>query len=319
MSVISIETKRIPALASVTGLSENDMIVVELADGGTKKMLYRNLLTILREALIGGDSQVLMRSDIVTVMTNDGTKIPSAKLLYDLNESLAPLVREQMCINAGLNGKVQDIDVLMDYVANEEYNKFAIGDAVVDSATNVTWRIFAKRHYPRWAFDSSTADDNVAPPHIILLPDTALGQYAFNPENTNSGGYPGSKMPANMETEFNKLGSKLKSYVVPTQIFENSKGGWASTMRNMRLPTVIETFGMQGWADVYSGGVSGQLPLMKSVRHRIKSYWYWLLDPSAANTTRFCVCSNYGASSDCDASYAGGSVRPIIVLSKTKY
>lgn len=281
MSVLSVQTKKISELQATIGLVGSDMIIVELAGGGTKKMTYADFLTQIKTS--------------------------------------SPLIREQNCINNGASGIQWDLDELMALVQAGKMDEFAIGDAVVDSATNVTWRIFAKNHYPRWAFDSSIADDNVAPPHIVLLPDTALGKYAFNPENTNSGGYAGSKMPANMETEFNKLGSKLKSYVVPTQIYENNKGTWAATMRNMRLPTVIETFGMQGWADAYSGGVSDQLPLMKSVRHRIKNYWYWLLDPSAANTANFCACTDLGISHNYEASSVGGSVRPIIVLSKTKH
>ena len=40
MSVLSAQTKKITELQATTGLVGSDMIIVELADGGTKKMTY---------------------------------------------------------------------------------------------------------------------------------------------------------------------------------------------------------------------------------------------------------------------------------------
>ena len=72
-------------MQALTGIADNDSIIVELAGGGTKRMTYATLLQILTDAIVGGGSQVLTADDIVTVMTDDGTKVPSAKLLYDTN------------------------------------------------------------------------------------------------------------------------------------------------------------------------------------------------------------------------------------------
>lgn len=313
---LNIETKRISELPAITGIAKDDMIIVELAGGGTKRMTYATLLQILTDAIVGGDSQVLTADDIVQVMTNDDKLIPSAKLLYDLNAALAPMIREQRCINNGANGIKWDLDELMALVQAGKMDEFAIGDSFVDGG--VTWRIFAKNHYPKWAFDGTTDSGlaiggNVPPNHIVCLPDTSIGSYQFNTSNTNAGGYAGSLMPANMVTEYNKLSTKLKGYVKETQIYENNKSAWATAKRYMRLPTVVEMTGSQGWADQYSGGVCSQFPLAKATKHRIKGYWYWLLDPVASDPTLFCAVTSSGQSGDASAS-SSGDVRPEIVL-----
>ena len=144
--------------------------------------------------------------------------------------------------------------------------------------------------------------------------DFLATSYQFNTSNTNAGGYAASLMPANMETEFGKLGSKVKAYCKQTRIYENNKGGWAATMRNMRLPTIVEVTGNQGWANEgFSGGVCSQLPLCQNSLFRIRSTWYWCLDPSSSDTTHFCSVNDTGDSSHHFAS-TSGRVRPIIVL-----
>lgn len=116
-----------------------------------------------------------------------------------------------------------------------------------------------------------------------------------------------------METEYGKLPADIKQYVTQTRIYENNKATWAAVFRNMRIPTQCEIFGHLGWTDAFGGGSPCQLALMKNVKHRIKDYWYWCLDPSSANTTHFCYASGNGLSDDYLAS-SEGSIRPLIVL-----
>lgn len=311
MSVISVETKQLGQLAGATGLADTDLLYVELTNGGSKKMTYANFLTQIKTSLTSGEHAMLSPDDIVDVMTDDGTKVPAASLLYSLNATLSPLIREQNCINNGANGIQWDLDELMALVQAGKMNEFAIGDHFVDGG--VTWRIFAKNHYPKWAFDEKATSGNVPPNHIVCLPDTSLGSYKFNTTDTNDGGYAGSLMPGNMVTEYNKLSTKLKSYVKETQIYENNKSAWAAVKRYMRLPTVIEITGNQGWADPYSEGVCSQFPLAQATKHRIKDYQYWLLDPVASSAKTFRTMENTGTSYGTSASNFG-DVRPEIVL-----
>lgn len=297
-------------MQALTGIANDDSIIVELAGGGTKRMTYATLLKILTDAIVGGGSHVLTQNDIVSVMTDDGTKVPSAKLLYDMNELVQVAIREQRCINEGMDGIEWGLDELMALVRTGHYEKFAIGDHIVDGS--IHWRIHAKKPFPKWAFDGSLGE---APNHILLIPDEALATHRYNSSNTNTGGYAASEMPAYLENNIlPTLSAGLRAYIMETQIYENNKGAWAAVKRKMRIPTIIECTGNQGWADQYSGGICSQLPLMRANRHRIKTYWYWCLDPAASNATLFCAIGHNGLSSNDAASNSDGSVRPEIVL-----
>lgn len=310
MSVLSVQTKKIPELQATTDLVESDMIVVELADGGTRKMTYGDFITVIKASLEYPDEAVLSMADVVDVQTNDGTKIPTAKLVYDMYQADAVMRREMDCLN-GIRekGNLIDIDTLMGYVKAGEHQKYAIGDYFEDNG--VQWAVAARNWYPAWAFGDSVS----RPEHIVCMPvDFLATSYQFNTSNTNTGGYAGSLMPANMETEFGKLGSKVKAYCKQTRIYENNKGAWAAAMRSMRLPTIVEVTGNQGWANEgYSGGVCSQLPLCRNSLFRIRSIWYWCLDPSSANTANFCYV-NYGGYSGSNGASSSGRVRPLIVL-----
>lgn len=310
MSVLSVQTKKIPELQATTDLVESDMIVVELADGGTRKMTYGDFITVIKASLEYPDKAVLSMADVVDVQTNDGTKIPTAKLVYDMYQADAVMRREMDCLN-GIRekGNLIDIDTLMGYVRAGEHQKYAIGDYFEDNG--VQWAVAARNWYPAWAFGDSVS----RPEHIVCMPvDFLAKSYQFNTTNTNTGGYAASLMPAKMETEFGKLGSKVKACCKQTRIYENNKGAWAAAMRSMRLPTIVEVTGNQGWANEgYSGGVCSQLPLCRNSLFRIRSTWYWCLDPSSANTANFCLVSTNGSSSANGASDSG-RVRPLIVL-----
>lgn len=310
MSVLSVQTKKIPELQATTDLVESDMIVVELANGGTRKMTYGDFITVIKASLKYTDEAVLSMADVVDVQTNDETKIPTAKLVYDMYQADAVMRREMDCLN-GIRekGNLIDIDTLMGYVRAGEHQKYAIGDYFEDN--DVQWAVAARNWYPAWAFGDSVS----RPEHIVCMPvDFLATSHQFNTSNTNTGGYARSLMPANMETEFGKLGSKVKAYCKQTRIYENDKGAWAAAMRSMRLPTIVEVTGNQGWANEgYSGGVCSQLPLCRNSLFRIRSTWYWCLDPSSSDTTFFCAVSGHGNGHSLGASDPG-RVRPLIVL-----
>lgn len=224
------------------------------------------------------------------------------------NADFEVMRREMDCLN-GIRekGNLIDIDTLMGYVRAGEHHKYAIGDYFEDNS--VQWAVAARNWYPAWSFGDGVS----RPEHIVCMPVDFIAKfYQFNTSNTNAGGYAGSLMPANMETEFSKLGSKVKAYCKQTRIYENNKGAWAAAMRSMRLPTIVEVTGNQGWANEgFSGGVCSQLPLCQNSLFRIRSLSYWCLDPSSSDTTHFCGVSDYSTSYSASAS---GCVRPIIVL-----
>ena len=311
MSVIPGITKTLPNLTPATSLGDDDLLYVELSSGGSRKIKWSDLLA----AIGGGGGSVVNWGDVVSVQTNDGKKIPTAALVYAMNETLEIMAREQQCINGERQKGIEwDLDELMPLVRAGKFNKFAIGDYFVDSAINQEFAIAGKNHYPPSAFNGATSKVN----HIVCCPFTPLAtKYKYNAStNTNIGGYAASLMPSNMETEYAKLSAKTRGYCVQTKILENNKGAWAATMRSMRLPTVKEITGDRGWASTegFSNGVCGQLPLFKSVLFRIlDTDWYWTADPSS-DTTSFCEIYNEGNSGGGRPATAEGSVRPILVL-----
>ena len=232
--------------------------------------------------------------------------------LNDLDETalgVAVMRREMDCLN-GIRekGNLIGVDTLMGYVRAGEHHKYAIGDYFEDNG--VQWAVVARNWYPAWAF----GDGASRPEHIVCMPvDFLATSYRFNTSDTNVGGYASSLMPSNMETEYAKLSSKVKAYCKQTRIYENNKGSWAATMRSMRLPTIVEVTGNQGWAGQYSGGACSQLPLCRSPLFRLRSVWYWCADPVSSNAVEFCNVGRIGNSGDYNAS-SPGRVRPLIVL-----
>lgn len=310
MSVIPGTTKTLPNLTPATSLGDDDLLYVELSGGGSRKIKWSDLLA----AIGGGGGSVVNWGDVVSVQTNDGKKIPTAALVYAMNETLTIMAREQQCINGARQKGIEwDLDELMPLVRAGKFDKFAIGDYFIDSAIKQEFAIAGKNHYPAWAFNGATSKVN----HIVCCPFTPLAtKYKYNSTNTNAGGYAASLMPSNMETEYAKLSAKTRGYCVRTQINENNKGAWAATMRSMRLPTIMEITGDRGWASTegFSNGVCGQLPLFKSVLFRIlDTDWYWTADPSSFDTTYFCYVTDIGTST-CYNATTQGSVRPLIVL-----
>lgn len=310
MSVIPGTTKTLPNLTPATSLGDDDLLYVELSSGGSRKIKWSDLLA----AIGGGGESVVNWGEVVNVQTNDGKKIPTAALVYAMNETLTIMAREQQCINGARQKGIEwDLDELMPLVRAGKFDKFAIGDYFVDSAINKEFAIAGKNHYPAWVFNGATSKVN----HIVCCPFTPLAtKYKYNSKYTNVGGYAASLMPSNMETEYAKLSAKTRGYCVQTQIFENNKGAWAATMRSMRLPTVMEITGDRGWASTegFSNGICGQLPLFKSVLFRIlDTDWYWTADPSSLDTTYFCFIDGNGISYNHNATDQG-SVRPLIVL-----
>lgn len=275
MAVLSVQTKKISELLSATNLKENDVIIVELVDGGTRKMTYGNFLEALKESL----------------------EYPNLK-------------REMDCLNGVREKGIEiDIDTLMGYVRAKKHDQYALGDYFVDNG--VQWAVVARNWYSAWNFGENAQ----RPEHIVCMPvDFLATSYKFNDSNTNSGGYAGSRMIDNMNAEFSKLSSKVRSYCKSTRIFENNKGSWAATLRNMRLPTAIELTGDKGSADGFSGGVSSQLPLCRNSLFRVRSKWYWTADPDSFGSVGFCLVDDAGRINVANAATYAGDVRPLIVL-----
>ena len=263
-------------------------------------------------------------------------EVISALLAYTMNENILKVVsdhgtlqadfeiqkREQMA-SYGYFGVEWNIDELMTLVKTQKWDKFAIGDYWIETNSageKIQFEVTGKNSYLH------CGDTELNKPHIVASPRDCLETYyKYNATNVNAGGYAGSLMPANLETEANKFSSKLQGYMTTIRRLENNKTTWAWASRRIFLMGVVEALGQLGWADCWSGGGFNQLPLFVGGNaHLLKGagfnkkksarMWWWLADPSAAYTTDFCIFGYYGNSTSSGASSDGG-IAPLIVLS----
>ena len=322
MSVLSVQTKKIPELQATTGLVGSDMVIVELADGGTRKMTYSNLIAVIQASLKGDEDAMLTVSRISSVQTNETGKVPSSALVKGMNDDFAVMKREIMA-PYGYFGIEQDLDTLMTYVKAGQWDKFAIGDYFIDTRTNgqkVMWEVADKNGYLH------CGDQPLESNNIICVPRDCLEETKqYNTSNINTGGFAASLMPAALETIAGTFSAKLKSYMATVRRMENNKGGWAWASRRISLPSVNEMLGHQGWAVQFSGGpvchslalfTGGNAHVMKGRgfnKSAASRQWYWLADPSSSNTANFCKVSDNGYSDYSGASVASG-LAPLIVL-----
>lgn len=324
MSVLSVQTKKIPELQSTTSLGNNDMLVVELADGGTKKMTYGSLIAVIQASLKGDEDAMLTIANISSVQTDAEGKVPASALLKEVSDAFEIMKREVMA-PYGYFGIEQNIDTLMGWVRAGQWDKFAIGDYFIDTRSNgqkVMWEIADKNGYLHCGDLGSGLTAN----NIICIPRDCLEEtQKFNDTNMNTGGYAASLMPAALETIAGTFSSKLQSYMTTVRRMENNKGTFAWASRRIMLPSVTELLGNQGFSDAYSGGpvchslalyTGGNAHLMKGRgfnRSATTRQWYWMEDPSTLNTAYFCLVDSNGHSSSYYASFASG-LAPQIVL-----
>lgn len=322
MSVLSVQTKKIPELQATMGLVGNDMIIVELADGGTRKMTYSNLIAVIQASLKGDEDAMMTIASISSIQTDEAGKVPSSALVKGMNDDFAIMKREIMA-PYGYFGIEQNLDTLMGYVRAGQWDKFAIGDYFIDTRTNgqkVMWEVADKNGYLHCG-DSPLESNN-----IICVPRDCLEEtQQYNTSNTNTGGFAASLMPAALETIAGTFSAKLQGYMATVRRLENNKGGWAWASRRISLPSVNEMLGHQGWADQFSSGpvchslalfTGGNAHVMKGRgfnKSAASRQWYWLADPSASNAAHFCCVDNKGHSNYGDAYNAAG-LAPLIVL-----
>lgn len=323
MSVLSVQTKKIPELQVTTGLVGSDMIVVELADGGTRKMTYSNLIAVIQASLKGDEDAMMTIASISSIQTDESGKVPSSALVKGMNDDFAIMKREIMA-PYGYFGIEQNIDTLMGYVRASQWDKFAIGDYFIDTRTNgqkVMWEVADKNGYLHCG-DTPLESNN-----IICVPRDCLEEtQQYNTSNTNTGGFAASLMPAALETIAGTFSAKLQSYMTTVRRLENNKGSWAWASRRITLPSVNEMLGHKGWADQFSDGpvchslalfTGGNAHVMKGRgfnKSAASRQWYWLADPSAANTAGFCAVGISGASSSGTGASDAGGLAPLIVL-----
>lgn len=192
----------------------------------------------------------------------------------------------------------------------------------------VKWRI---ADFDYWL---ATGDTEVVDHHLVIVPDSNLGNAAMNASATTAGGYVGSQMyTTNMATAKSTItGTFGENVLTHREYLVNavtsgypSAGAWAdSTVDLMNEPMV---FGSYIYTPACTGTATPKLYTNSATQlalFRVRPDFickpegasarlsYWLRD--AVNATSFVRVSSYGAPQDTSASNASYGIRPAFAI-----
>lgn len=300
MSVISIETKKVPELVKITAPASGNIIPIH--DGtGLKGITFQNFANKVNEPM---------------------------------NDKVAPLLFN----NAGAHNAIYRGKNLGTSVTAAQYAAISagtfedmyIGDYWVINGVN--WRIAAFDYY------LNCGDTSCTKHHVVIVPDSCLynaqmhntssGQYEAGAANTTAGGYVGSDMyTTNLEQAKTTIKAAFSGHVLKHRVYlvnavtdgRPSAGAWCDS--EVELMNEQMVYGGSIFMPIGNGSTvftnyrveKSQLPLFAHEPSRIcnRATW-WLRDVVSASV--FALVGNNGNASCGSASYSYG-VRPAFAIS----
>ena len=300
MSVISIETKKVPELVKITAPASGNIIPIH--DGtGLKGITFQNFANKVNEPM---------------------------------NDKVAPLLFNNAgAHNAIYRGKNLGTSVTAAQYAAISAGTFVdmyIGDYWVINGVN--WRIAAFDYY------LNCGDTSCTKHHVVIVPDSCLynaqmhntssGQYEAGAANTTVGGYVGSDMyTKNLEQAKNTIKAAFSGHVLKHRVYlvnavtdgRPSAGAWCDS--EVELMNEQMVYGGAIFMPIANGSTvftnyrveKSQLPLFALEPSRIcnRAAW-WLRDVVSASY--FALVFDHGRANCHYASYPFG-VRPAFAIS----
>lgn len=290
MSAISIETKKVTELSSIT--TPGDSHVIPIHDGtGLKKITFANF---------------------------------KAKAVEDTEAKIAPLLFN----NAGAHNAIYRGKSLGSSVTSAQYSAISAG-TFDDMYIGDYWTIGGV-NYRIAAFDYylNCGDTSCTKHHVVLVPDTCLYNHVMNDTNITTGAYVGSKMyTEGLEQAKTTIKAAFNGHVLSKRIYlsnatangKASAGAWCDSEVDLMCEHMV--YGNGVFSPVSDGTTvpnnyrveKSQLPLFQHEPSRIcnRAIW-WLRDVISASD--FAAVSNYG---NATCYYASGSlgVRPAFCIS----
>lgn len=289
MSAISIETKKVTELTSIT--TPGDSNVIPIHDGtGLKKITFANF---------------------------------KAKAVEDTEAKIAPLLFN----NAGAHNAIYRGKSLGSSVTIAQYSAISAG-TFDDMYIGDYWTIGGV-NYRIAAFDYylNCGDTSCTKHHVVLVPDTCLYNHVMNDTNITTGAYVGSKMyTEGLEQAKTTIKAAFSGHVLSKRIYlsnatangKASAGAWCDSEVDLMCEHMV--YGNGVFSPVSDGTVpnnyrveKSQLPLFQHEPSRIcnRANW-WLRDVISASGFAH-VDSTGNANSDA-ASHSLG-VRPAFCIS----
>lgn len=290
MSAISIETKKVTELTSIT--TPGDSNVIPIHDGtGLKKITFANF---------------------------------KAKAVEDTEAKIAPLLFN----NAGAHNAIYRGKSLGSSVTTTQYSAISAG-TFDDMYIGDYWTIGGV-NYRIAAFDYylNCGDTSCTKHHVVLVPDTCLYNHVMNDTNITTGAYVGSKMyTEGLEQAKTTIKAAFSGHVLSKRIYlsnatangKASAGAWCDSEVDLMCEHMV--YGNGVFSPVSDGTTvpnnyrveKSQLPLFQHEPSRIcnRASW-WLRDVISAS--RFAGVSNSGLAYCGHASGSFG-VRPAFCIS----
>lgn len=290
MSAISIETKKVTELTSIT--TPGDSNVIPIHDGtGLKKITFANF---------------------------------KAKAVEDTEAKIAPLLFN----NAGAHNAIYRGKSLGSSVTTVQYSAISAG-TFDDMYIGDYWTIGGV-NYRIAAFDYylNCGDTSCTKHHVVLVPDTCLYNHVMNDTNITTGAYVGSKMyTEGLEQAKTTIKAAFSGHVLSKRIYlsnatangKASAGAWCDSEVDLMCEHMV--YGNGVFSPVSDGTTvpnnyrveKSQLPLFQHEPSRIcNRVSWWLRDVISASN--FALVGDYGYAGCNDASLSYG-VRPAFCIS----
>ena len=145
-----------------------------------------------------------------------------------------------------------------------------------------------------------------------------IGRHCMNQDNKNAGGRHDSDARRYINEELIRLlPDELVAVIAEHESVQSIDGMKVESIDRLFLPSEYEAKGANDYAEY--NGTDKQLTLFEERIKRIVAdgdgdpVWWWLADPSAADTTNFCHFNGNGHSSNTGASSDGG-IAPLFVI-----
>lgn len=290
MSAISIETKKVTELTSIT--TPGDSNVIPIHDGtGLKKITFANF---------------------------------KAKAVEDTEAKIAPLLFN----NAGAHNAIYRGKSLGSSVTIAQYSAISAG-TFDDMYIGDYWTIGGV-NYRIAAFDYylNCGDTSCTKHHVVLVPDTCLYNHVMNDTNITTGAYVGSKMyTEGLEQAKTTIKAAFSGHVLSKRIYLSnatangraSAGAWCDSEVDLMCEHMV--YGNGVFSPVSDGTTvpnnyrveKSQLPLFQHEPSRIcnRANW-WLRDVISASP--FAFVGGTGDATSLGASSSLG-VRPAFCIS----
>lgn len=290
MSAISIETKKVTELTSIT--TPGDSHVIPIHDGtGLKKITFANFKT---------------------------------KAVEDTEAKIAPLLFN----NAGAHNAIYRGKSLGTSVTTAQYSAISAG-TFDDMYIGDYWTIGGV-NYRIAAFDYylNCGDTSCTKHHVVLVPDTCLYNHVMNDTNITTGAYVGSKMyTEGLEQAKTTIKAAFSGHVLSKRIYlsnatangKASTGAWCDSEVDLMCEHMV--YGNGVFSPVSDGTTvpnnyrveKSQLPLFQHEPSRIcnRANW-WLRDVISAS-----VFANvlYTGVATCNSASLSLGVRPAFCIS----